>query len=90
MKPVYLLFLMSVFITTVILIALPIQIQGQPVPEYECALPNSPSSSVANEDSSCNKRSTSNITADNCFGALQDGPIICNQPQTPFVPSGIN
>ena len=28
--------------TTVTLIALPIQIQGQPLPEDECAFPNSP------------------------------------------------
>jgi len=76
--------------TTVPLIASPIQIQGQPMPEDECAFPNSPISSTADEDSSCKKKSTSNITDVNCFAARDDGPTICKEPQTPFVPSGTN
>lgn len=46
---------MTLFMTTVPLIASPIQIQGQPMPEDECAFPNSPISSTADEDSSCKK-----------------------------------
>ena len=81
---------MTLFMTTVPLIASPIQIQGQPMPEDECAFPNSPISSTADEDSSCKKKSTSNITDVNCFDARDDGPTICKEPQTPFVPSGAN
>ena len=74
---------------TVTLIALPIQIQGQPLREYECAFPNLPFSSTTDEDPSC-KKSTSNITDVNCFDTLHDGPTICKEAQTPFVPSGAN
>ena len=81
---------MTLFMTTVPLIASPIQIQGQPMPEDECAFPNSPISSTANENSSCKKKSTSNITDVNCFDTLHDGPTICKEAQTPFVPSGAN
>ena len=77
------------FKTTVTLIALPIQIQGQPLPEDECAFPNSPFSSTTDEDPSY-KKSTSNITDVNCFDTLHDGPTICKEAQTPFVPSGAN
>ena len=41
-------------------------------------------------DPSCKKESTSNITDVNCFDARDDGPTICNEAQTPFVPSGAN
>lgn len=90
LKTIYLLFLISASLTPVILNISPVQIRGQPLLEYECALPNSPSSSVANEDPSCNKKIITNTTTDNCFDAVYDGPKICIQPQTPFVPSGLN
>lgn len=81
---------MTLFMTTVPLIASPIQIQGQPMPEDECAFPNSPISSTADEDSSCKKKSTSNITDVNCIDIPRDGPTICKEAQTPFVPSDAN
>ena len=81
---------MTLFMTTVPLIASPIQIQGQPMPEDECAFPNSPISSTVDEDSSCKKKSTSNITDVNCIDIPRDGPTICKEAQTPFVPSDAN
>ena len=81
---------MPLFMTTVILVTSPIQIQGQPMPEDECAFPNSPISSTTDEDPSCKKKSTSNITDVDCFDARDDRPTICREAQTPFVPSGTN
>ncbi len=81
---------MPLFITTATLIAPPIQIQGQPMPEEECAYTNLPFNSTADEDPSCKKKSNSNMTDVECSDANQDGPAICIEIQTPFVPSGAN
>ena len=76
--------------TTIILVTSIIQIRGKPMPEDIRAFPNSPISSTADEDPSCKKRSTSNITDVICYDARHDGLTICREPQTTFVPSSAN
>jgi len=78
---------MPIFMTTVTLIASPIQIQGQPMPEDKCSFPNLPNSTTADEDLFCKNEPTSNFTSTNCFDGRHDGPT-CRETQAPFVPSG--
>jgi hypothetical protein len=89
------LYLMPLFMTTLSLIASPIQIQGQPVtdndtgethmmPNYMqedvCSDPNSPVGSEDEVPIPCKNKTTSQTPEGTvCFDATPDGPTICRE-----------